>query len=390
MRSLACLSFGFSSRVRGPAWGVAFLILLAAFGSRGGAEVQGTVPRSIFGGEVASSKEYPFVVRVWMMEYGSSCSGSLIAPNWVLTAAHCALSKDESVARMRICHVDHSTPEPSSLCRSAKRFIPHPQYTFNALVVPRPVHRPNDIALIELSQPFPASSASPLGIPRRSAELIHAPSGTSGVLLGYGRTETNNHGGRLQSVTTNLHYANDCRKRLNFDHTWETQVLHADTVCAGTATMRAATGDSGGPLIVPYSGEGSMKWLQIGVSNRAASGEQPDRTMASVYARVSSFSNWIRQSTRNAVSLIPEADSENIRQLTIQLSQVESQTLSLQDTFWALQASRGRLIQLIDDIKEAERQGNQLQAKEDKILGGGGACCDTFEAGRASPRQMVT
>lgn len=86
---------------------------------------------------------------------GRVCTGTLIAPTIVLTAAHCIAAG----AANRV--VDYSTKPPTLI--TPRRIATHPQYSAQAMASHRATP---DIALLQLPSPMAGKSTSPLGAPR--------------------------------------------------------------------------------------------------------------------------------------------------------------------------------------------------------------------------------
>ena len=76
-------------RAPGPRAATGWLVALATTLALAGAAQASPMgpPSNIIGGDPARAGQYPTVVAV--IVDSSLCTGTLIAPTWVLTAAHC-------------------------------------------------------------------------------------------------------------------------------------------------------------------------------------------------------------------------------------------------------------------------------------------------------------
>lgn len=284
--------------------------VLDALRALGPREMSGGCMR-IVGGECTTQKDWPWQVALFKSSSGGGfrflCGGSLIRPNWVLTAAHCFALRGQPVKPEDwavVNDVKQMTFDrlPADAASSAvKRIVVHEGYN--------PKTSENDIALMELSTPFAAQTADLELKADPALEENHDVTATGWGLTRWLDTQTDSKGDSyfvdgetkqkvdpltvlaadLQQVSMPLVSIAECQQ----DYRELNAKIDQRNLCAGAPGGGKDTcqGDSGGPLVAE-AGPGA--WRQIGVVSwgyRCAQAGHPG-----IYTRVSAFGDWI---TRN-------------------------------------------------------------------------------------------
>ncbi|GLD97045.1 hypothetical protein PINS_up005728 [Pythium insidiosum] len=161
------------------------------------------------------------------------CLGSLIAPDMVLTAAHCV--KDLKFDQASVGSLFASTEEDGEQIK-VRRVLIHPNFQADIFQ--------NDFALVELEY---ISVQTPIALYSNRKNDYEA--GTQLRFFGYDSTKKTSVRG-LNSVDLRVVSPMDCMAAL------QPPVLDAAMLCAGGEEGKdACQGDSGGPLVLPTSSD---------------------------------------------------------------------------------------------------------------------------------------
>ena len=238
--------------------------------------------RKIIGGREVVPGEWPFVVRV---DASLRCTGSLVAPNWVLTAAHCLVDDEGIVDEPGDVSVFLGYDWDKGVCENTReeigRVIVHPDYDHRSRgSIP-------DAALVEILQEAPAD---PIKLLTPEEEALYAPPGSIATVIGRGRQDDGSLPPVLRQVDLILWSTEDCRENSLWE-SWESGVINESALCAGRVeSKKTAIGDSGGPFVVPLPAGG---WGLVGINNLGSARSDSVLDYPSVLTRAAAIRDWV-------------------------------------------------------------------------------------------------
>jgi len=244
----------------------------------------------IVGGVEAVPGSWPWQAYL-LWRGGFECGGTLIHPEWVLSAAHCFYGEDDpAIFQVVLGEHDDSVEEGWEQIRDVEKFIIHPQYDDD--------YTDYDFTLIKLSRPVDLNDhVAPACFPSEDASLETTfPPGQVCIVTGWGSIDP---AGEVWGPTLKQEYAQlfsntDCGNTIGHP-SWITDRM----ICAGFRLTgsedpeRCATlgfGDSGGPLVCKHPDTGL--WTHVGA---VSWGEfcLPDRYTPGVYANTINMREWL-------------------------------------------------------------------------------------------------
>ena len=234
----------------------------------------------IIGGNEARLQDYPFISG--LVNKGDSalnvgCGASVIAPQWVMTAAHCLPDTNADAYEVIVNTADLSVATEANRVGVAEVIV-HPEYNDEQIL--------NDIALLRLSS---AVDAAPIKVATVADQAAFAE-GQAVSVAGWGNLSADGEEfpQRLHSVDLNVSNFASCSNAYGG--------LPDSNICASVpdGSKDSCQGDSGGPLIARTE-NGPVQIGVVSFGEGCASATHPG-----VYTRVSSYQSFLARAFDDA------------------------------------------------------------------------------------------
>jgi secreted trypsin-like serine protease len=282
------------------------LLTLSLFASPQLAQAEDAGPQGrIIGGapvstsEVSSTGRWGAVVAIFATDAQGTrlCSGTLVAPNWVATAAHCVATEEDASVSLNPDSV-FVAPGITTTQSAGNALVPaismhiHPGFSWT--------NASWDAALIELKATVPAT---PIALPDPLRLPSYAAGSTDNV-AGFGRSQaaTSASSGTLRSGR--LEQVNPTACETYNPGSGD----YADCYLPGSARQATCFGDSGGPLVRfdTTQGDAPVLWGITSTGPDPCDAATGGAFAPSFETRVTAVLDWLR-STMGSTTYVPKA-----------------------------------------------------------------------------------
>lgn len=235
-------------------------------------------------GQEATESQFPFVVYFSTAGEGT-CSGSVIGPRTILTAAHCVVDSDTnefiSTSASNIYFnrgfVDYDYGTDAG--EIANFFMP-------AIYKGDSESNLGDVALIELVDPIP-SYIKPVALASAATKM---PAGTVLTVAGWGEMDDRKMATKLMFTTGKVMNAAGCEDLHYQEFDYEIDDDHFCVAVPQDTMQTTCGGDSGGPYLIAKKGKAPV---QVGATSYGPSGDCGSTMRLDVPVSIRYWRNWI-------------------------------------------------------------------------------------------------
>ena len=230
-----------------------------------------TSSKQIIGGIPTVPGRYLYQVILNLNDDTVYCSGSVISPNIILSAAHCSGLSHVVIGAYDVSNVNETGRE----VREVAFEMSHPGYDSWTLN--------NDVMLLYLKE---ETSFQPVTLDDGTTDLSD---GVDVSVSGWGRTGTSYYGGGPSDTLLEVEVDIVSNEKCNAASSYNGDVDKDTMICASREEKGWCEGDGGGPLII--KGDDATSDVQVGIASWGYGCADP--SFPGVYTNVGFFNKFI-------------------------------------------------------------------------------------------------